>query len=287
MRVAFFTGGTVGAGHFVHGLALERALGRAGFRGVYRMFGPPLAFAGLPGRPSYEAVEVKDDARLRDPGLAPASDLGGRLRRFAPDLLLVDMFWAPLRWLLPALGCEAWLLLRLCPPVWLTGPPGMPFDRRPYRRVLGMEPVGYSVLDETVDPLVVANPDECRPPEALRERLGVAPGGRLAVVAHAGVAGEAARLEQAAGEPVRLLDLFEQGAPFPAAEWLGGADLVVSGGGYNAFWEAHWLGYAGRSRFVPFARSIDDQAARCRDFLGHRPRANGADTLARQIVAGG
>jgi hypothetical protein len=162
----------------------------------------------------------------------------------------------------------------------------MPFDRRQYRRVLGIEPVGYPLLDETLPPIVVANPEECRPAEALRERLGVAAGERLAVVAHGGERGEVAELVQAAGEPVRVLDLFEPGAPFPAAEWLGGADLVVTGAGYNSFWEAHWLGYAGRCRFLPFRRSIDDQARRLEHFAGRRPQANGADALARRIVAG-
>ena len=73
----------------------------------------------------------------------------------------------------------------------------------------------------------------------------------------------------------------------PAAEWLGGADRVVCGGGYNAYWEARWLGYAERSTFVPFRRSIDDQASRLAMFRDHFPRENGADELARWILNGG
>ncbi len=74
--------------------------------------------------------------------------------------------------------------------------------------------------------------------------------------------------------------------PFPAAEWLGGADRIVAGAGYNAFWEAHWLGYAERTEWIPFRRTIDDQALRVELSRGMTPRENGADTLARWIAAG-
>ena len=44
MKIGFFTAGTIGAGHLLRGMALERGLRRAGFGGEFRMFGPPEAF---------------------------------------------------------------------------------------------------------------------------------------------------------------------------------------------------------------------------------------------------
>lgn len=286
MRVVYFTAGTVGAGHLVRGIAIGRALDRAGFSGDYRMVGPPLPFAAAQ-RDDYETVELRSDATLRDPHLVMASELTRRLDALRPEVLLVDLFWAPLHWLLPALSCEPWLLLRLCPPRWLVGPPGMPFEPGRFRRVLAIEPFEHPAIGETIEPIVVANPEECRPIGALRERFGVPPGERLVAILHAGQRGEAAELATTAppGRQVSL-DLFEPGALFPAAEWLGGADHVVAGCGYNAFWEARWLGWAERTTFIPFPRSIDDQARRRATFGGHRPRRNGADALARLILAG-
>jgi hypothetical protein len=299
VRVAYFTAGTVGAGHLVRGVAIGRGLARAGFAGEYRLFGPGLPFPAALARTDYEAVEIETDRALRDRHLAQGSALARRLAAFAPDLLLVDMFWAPLYWVLPALqragGCAAWLLVRTCPPHWLAGPPGMPFTPGPYERILAIEPgvetgldlsrLGRARLDETIDPIVVANPGEHRPAGALRERLGLAAGDELVAIVHAGARGELPALhEAAAAASPAVLNLFDPAAPFPAAEWLGGADRVVCGGGYNAFWEARWLGYAERTTFVPFRRTIDDQARRltaCRDIV---PRANGADELARRIV---
>jgi hypothetical protein len=287
MKVAYLTGGTVGAGHLVRGVAIGRALARAGFRGGYRMFGPRLPFAAAGGRDDYEAVEIEADrAALQHPQLAQTSDLALRLRRFGADLLIVDLFWAPVRWILPALRCEAWLLVRTCPAPWLVGGPGMPFAAEQYQRILGIEPFDHPALDETIDPIVVCNPDERRPPEALRRWAGVPEGEELAVALHAGERGEIEQLRRLAGgrAPLLTLDLFEDQALFPAAEWVAGADRIYSGAGYNACWEARWLGHEARTRFLPFRRSIDDQARRLAIFRDHHPRANGADVLARWIA---
>jgi hypothetical protein len=129
VKVAYFTGGTVGAGHLVRGLAIGRGLARAGFAGEYRMLGPALPFPVARSSSGYETVEIQNDRTLRDRHLAQMSGLAQRLQALSPDLLLVDLFWAPLYWVLPSLSCEAWLLVRTCPPVWLQGPPDMPFRK--------------------------------------------------------------------------------------------------------------------------------------------------------------
>ena len=286
MRIAYFTGGTIGAGHLVRGVAVGRGLERRGFAGVYRMFGPPLPYPAA-ARPDYRPVPILGDPALLDPEAAPGSALAAELRDFAPDLVLVDMFWAPVAHVLPALRAEAWLLVRACPDQWLRGTSRLRYDRTPYGRVIGIEPLASAVA-ESVEPIVVANREECRPPTALKERLGVAWDRRLTVVLHAGLAEERPELVAAAagsGETA-VLSLFDRDAPFPAAEWLLGADAVVSGAGYNAFWEAHWLGYADRTAFVPLPRRIDDQAGRLAACRGHTMQVNGADRLAAWILGG-
>ena len=284
MRVAYFTGGTVGAGHLVRGIAIGRGLRRAGFDGPYRMFGPALPFALAEQRRDYDVVEIRDDEALRSRSLAAGSEIAGRLARFRPDLLLVDLFWAPLYWVLPQLGCLSWLLLRLCPEHWLEGPSDTPFDPAAYDRIIAIEPLAYQTTDSALDPIVVANPAECRPAGALRARCGGAADEPLEVVLHAGQPGEIRALRRAARQPSPVvLDLRQSAALFPAAEWLSGADRIISGAGYNAYWEARWLGYAERTTFVPMPRTIDDQALRVAACGEYVMRENGADTLARWI----
>jgi len=285
VRVAYFTAGTVGAGHLVRGVAIGRALGRRGFTGTHRMFGPPLPFpAALPA--NYQPVAIVEN-QVRDPRRARDDEAARALEAFGPDLLVVDMFWAPLRHVLPLAGCESWLLARTCPRAWFTGPSDTRFEPSQFRRIVAIEPVRHAALRERIDPVVVCNPEECRPPHALRERLGVPPGRRLVAVTHAGLQGEIERLEDAAGdEPLARFDLFGTDALFPVAEWLSGADRIVCAAGYNSFWEARWLGYAARTRFTPLPRRIDDQAWRLANCSHYTMQENGADTLARWIVTG-
>lgn len=287
MRVAYFTAGSHGAGHLVRGLALERALRRAGAAVEFRLFGPPSPFAHVAGG-LHEAVPI-DAAELRVPERARASALARALAAWAPQLLVLDLFWVPLAFV--PLPCPTWLLLRSVPPWWLVGPKESRFDPARYERVFAIEPAPGLERFEVLPPVVVANRDEARPREALCALLDADPARPLHLVAHAGLPSDAATLEAlapAAGAQVRRVDLAQPGAPFPLAPWLvglGPEDVLVAAPGYNTFWEAHWLGYAPRVRWVPIARTLDDAAWRA----GSAPPAgwteNGADALARRLVA--
>ncbi len=288
-RVVYFTAGSVGAGHLVRGVALRRALSRMGWHGEYHFVGPPIAFPCVTVT-GHVTVPIEQDLCLRRQETAPQSRLSQVLRLLDPDLVIVDLFWAPLRWVLPDMSAEAWLLLRKCPRSWLRGPVDARFDASQFSRVITIEPFDAEVLSddvsfEHVPPVVVANPDERRPTGALRRRFGYGSDDYLSVVLQAGLRGEGASIaEQACSAPHRLvLDMFSASSLFPAAEWLGDANEIHTGAGYNAFWEAQWMGYARRTHFYPFARRLDDQAARA-TLREARMTSNGADVLARQIV---
>ena len=283
MKVAYFTAGTTGAGHLVRGLAIQRALLRAGFAGEYRMFGPQRPFP-IADHSTCEVVTVPS-AELTDPLRARISDLALALNRFRPDLLIVDMFWAPLRHILPLAQCECWLIVRHCPPVWFVGPPRSPFAPEQFDRIIAIEPIRHAAVREHIDPVVICNPDECRTRGALRERLGVPRDERLVAVVHAGIAGECEQLlRNSETATTCVFNLFHDHALFPVAEWLAGADVIRAGAGYNTFWEAHWLGYADRTRFTAFARKMDNQEWRLATCSGTAVHHNGADTLASWIL---
>lgn len=287
MRIAYVTTGDVGGGHVSRGLAIARGLAREGAKVDYRIFARPMPFPAIAGDPRFTFVEV-DPAELRDPARAPESALARALRAFAPELVLVDLFWASLRHILPLPGAEAWLLLRCHPAGWIHNPFQKLFDATQYRRLIGIEPIARTT--DRIEPVVVANPDELLPPAALKERLGIDPARRLHLVVQTGAQGEIdellarGRAQAAEGDAVVPFSLWRDDALFPVAPWLAGADRIVAGGGYNLFWETQWLGLAGRAEIVPFQRTIDDQARRVRQCAGYAMRANGADQLARQIA---
>ena len=301
MRVAYFTAGSSGAGHLVRGIALGRGLARRGARVTFQMFGPWLPFAAA-ARDDYTVVRI-DPAELRDPESARASALEGTLRDFAPDLLLVDCYWAPLVHLLPLPGCEAWLLARWLPASWFVGPADTRFDPSRYRRILAIEPRQVPGATDLVPPVVICNPGEEKPAGSLRRHLGVPDGQPLRVIAHAGVAGEAHALavpgaphalagESGAGgsspgsAPI-VLSLHDAAALFPLAEWLGDADEISCFAGYNSYWEARWLGTWPRTRFSVLDRQRPEHEWRLRACGQVAMAANGADVIAKLITGGG
>lgn len=282
MRIAYFTAGTIGAGHLAHGIAILRGLKRSGCAATYRMFGPKLSYQAAQ-LDNYQVVDIRPE-EVREPLKAAESALALALEDFRPDLLLVDMFWAPLRYILPRLKCEAWLLIRCCPPKWFIGSAEMPFAPEQFQRIIGIEPLNYPVLHEAMDPIVICNPGECKPQTALREYLRVSSDQPLVVVTQAGLPGECEAISPKleTGEIFRF-NMLAPNTLFPLCEWLYGADAIYCGTGYNSFWEAQWLGYADRTHFTPFGRHIDDQAWRLAHCQEHRMKENGADILAHWI----
>lgn len=284
MRIAFFTAGTIGAGHLTHALAIEAGLQRAGFDGSFQIFGPGLPFfIDLPS--NYTTVVVKKET-LRDRRASEISQLAQALQSYDPHLLIVDMFWAPLAFILPLLECPAWLLIRKCPPQWLQGPSFLNFDAPAYDRILAIEPMEHPLLKERLEPIVLFNPDEIKPPGALRRRLGVADDQHLSVVMQAGLEGEVLSFSPPSEGVVFRSDPHKNPDQviYPIANWLLDADQIFCGAGYNAYWEARWLGYAHKTTFKAFERPIDDQAWRLRVCSSHTMKENGADQLAQMIL---
>ncbi len=278
MRVAYFTAGTHGAGHLVRGLALRRALLRAAPSTTFALFSPASPFRRITGSGAADcAVDVVVDANvLRHPATAKTSDVARALGEFAPDVVVIDVFWVPLVFV--PLPCPAWLLLRSVPPKWLIGPREAPFDAGRYERVFAIEPAPGLERFDALDPVVVVDKDDVAASSA---RFA----GR-SVIAQAGLPGDRAVLADAAakiGGDWTTLDLHDDDAPFPAAPLLAHADRVVTAPGYNAYWEARLLGYAPRSTFVPIKRTLDDAAWRA-SLPTTTTTTNGAHTLARLLI---
>ncbi len=293
-RVVYFTAGTKGAGHLVRGIAIGRALERQGFEGQFHLVSPiaPLLAMAAAAAEVDTIVCPIDVAQVIDKKRYSRSALTRQLTDLAPDLLIVDLFWAPVLHIVPTLGCEAWLLVRSCPLVWLHGNAAIQFNHRDYRRVIGIEPVDHQQVSEHIDPIVICNQDECYSRGELAQRFSVDPDQPITVVSHAGLAGEIESLgpvEETSGQrkgAVIVSDLHGTDSVFPLAPWLSAADAVYCSAGYNSYWEARWLGYADKTTFTPFRRQIDDPFWRLGECQSYSMRLNGADTLAASIISG-
>jgi hypothetical protein len=287
MRIAHVTGGTIGLGHLTAAEAIRRGLARAGFKGQFRLFGPPSAFASAQlGYFTPVAITMEE---LADPFAAEESELAKQLDAYQPDLILAETHWAPLLYLLERPGCQAWFLTRKVPDLWFTGTEDVPFRADLFDRLVSFEPrFDHPAITHHIEPIVVCNRDELNPPGSLRRRWNVPDGKRLVVVAQAGEPGEADAIaaQEGPGAHVVRVDGRSADHPFPLAEWLADADQIYAGAGFNAYWESKWLGWFERTRFTAFPRPIDDQAWRLEACADYWPRDNGADQLARWILEG-
>lgn len=276
-RVAYVTAGTVGAGHFVRGAAIARAFARRNADADYRIFGPKIDFPCTRNYPYFELAF--DPQELMDAERAKNSAPAEALQEFKPDLILVDLFWAPLRHILPLIDAEAWLLLRKTPPEWLRGPARNPFSREQYQRLIAIEPITIEPPVTMIDPIIIANPDE--PPPNTAQEIKTA-------LVHAGERGEiealSSALSTAERSETKIFDLRDPNAPFPLVTALDRATLIVSAAGYNSYWESRWFARDTRTRFIPLKRRIDDQFWRVKNCAGYEMRRNGADTLAGMIL---
>ena len=289
MRIAYFTAGTAGAGHLVRGVALGRALLRAqpASPPVFRIFSPPSPFARI-AAPWLEEVAI-EPALLRARATANESAVAMALRAFAPDVLVIDLFWAPLVFV--TIACPQVLLLRSVPAPWLVGPQEAPFDPQRYARVFAIEPAPGLSRFESLDPIVVTDKTSTKSREALLSLAGQV-SGPLRMVVRGGLPSDEQMLMQAAYAidpgPWTTLDLAIHDAPFPAAEWLAAMeprDHLVACPGYNLYWEARALGFAAQTTWVPIPRKLDDTSMRA-SLQGPPPTSNGADTLARILLRG-
>ena len=290
-KVVYVTCGSLGAGHLVRGIGLARALERAGARFDFRIISPIEAPGAMrealePYGPTLCPVDSKE---VLDPSRALGSKLAQALRAAKPDLLIVDLFWAPLLHIREQLSCDAWLLVRSCPPIWLVGNAQVRYLASQYQRVIGIEPVLHDEIREHISPMVVCDRDDAKSRAAFCERFGADTNKEVVAISHAGLPGEIDKLKQAkdSGDiSVVRLDLHQNDAVFPIAPWLANVDRVYCSAGYNSFWEAKWLGFAERTTFSVFKRKIDDPLWRVksnRDVVMHE---NGADVLANMIIKG-
>jgi hypothetical protein len=232
-----------------------------------------------------------DTAEVLDPARGPMSDLAAALMDYAPDLLIADLFWAPLLHIRPLLDCEAWLIVRSCPPIWLRGTQNVRFDPAQFERVIGIEGIEHEEIREHIDPIVICNPDEAKTRTELCEHWGVDERKRIVAISHAGLRGEIAALRADCMAGIELdetviiqSDLHDEDAIFPLAVWLPVVDEIHCLAGYNSYWESRWMGYTDKTEFRVTKRKIDNPLGRISTGHSYEMRHNGADVLARSIM---
>jgi len=219
------------------------------------------------------------------------SSLYSAIIEFAPDVLIVDLYWFPLEAFIRDLPCKKVFIARQIDPAFFCiRLPDRELRFRPedYDLVIKTEP-GFELPFQSteIDPIIIRNRDEIMSREAARADLGIGPDERTCLFAFNGAEGEGATawksfsyLEDEGWRVVRSDN--RSGGLFPVVDWYNAFDMMVLGAGYSAFWEARYFGR--EAFFVPFRRRFEDQARRVATCSDYTPRENGADTLVKLIM---
>ncbi|MCX7024733.1 MAG: hypothetical protein NT080_08960 [Spirochaetes bacterium] len=291
MRVVYFTSGITASGHIVRGIAVGLGLRRSGLACDFTILHPASPFGELCSRMglAHEAFEPEDESALLGKDHA-SSALYRAFMRLSPDVLVVDLHWAPLHAFIRELRCRKIFMCRQVHPRFFafdlsTGP--ISFRPDDWDEIFAIEPWETPFPMRRIDPIVMRNPDEIPSREVAREKLGLPQTGNafmLALNAHDGDFDAARKtysyLEDEGWSSVYTTN-YRDGL-FPAVDWFNAVDLVVCGAGYNSFWESVFFGK--ETLYLPQNAVYEDAWLRLDGCLDYEFKENGADTLARIIV---
>ncbi len=290
MRILYYTSGTTGSGRVVIGASIGNALRRAGVQVDYRILSS-CPFAHLADRLGFDHREIPLEMSERlGPEAWPGSELYAAIRQFHPDVLLVLLYWMPLQFILPELACRKVFLCWDAHPRYYTVPlpqGTLHFQPDQYHRLVKIEPFQAPFPAGEVNPLVIRGRDEILPRSEALRRLSLREEGRHCLFAFNGEPGEfeAARkaysyLEEQ-GYRMFYSTNYRSGI-FPAVDYFSAFDLLVTGAGYNAFWEARY--FQKEAVFVPLPRRFEDQERRAGMYEDYTFERNGADQLVELLL---
>lgn len=292
--MAYLALGATGAGNILPGLALGTACQRLGKNKAhwnYFYFQTALAgvFASFGLGPHHVDESPIDDYFLRP----ETTHLFQTLMDSGCSLVVVNQHWFYVQAMIPLLqqaGIKVILLLRNTNTVFyqLENPnPRARFQPLVWDAVYGVEPGDFPPGVGMVDPLVLRNPGEILPREIARMALNAKTEKPLCLIAQNGKPEEFQNLVKTysyledEGYEVKTSTNY-QGGLFPMVDYFNGVDLLITGAGYNAYWEAQY--FQKDVIFVPMPRQFEDQTARVERNADYVFKENGADTLARMLT---
>ncbi len=293
MRIAYYTSGISGWGHLVQGVSIARALARAGVRAEYRMF----TSGAVPPFLSADTACVRLPAEGKEElsgGRHGTSALFRAFKDFAPDVLLVDLHWFMIHFLASDLRCRKIFLCREVHPSFFTialRSGTISFRPGDYDLALATEPFGHPFPMEEINPVVLRNPDEILSRREACRRLDLDPADRHCFFTfkenpreELAVRKTYAYLGEEGGYRMVYAADYENGL-FPAADYFNACDLLVTGAGYNSFWEARH--FRKDAIFIPMPRNFENTYRRVAELSDYEFDGNGADQLVRRMMDSG
>ena len=289
MKILYYTSGITGSGRIVRGISIGNALKRKRVSCEYEILSSsPFAFLA----DQYKHIEIpieNDFAHLKD--TYQNSILYKTLIETNPDILIIDILWFPLYHFLDKFKFKK---------VFLHSQAGDDYfdiqiadDRRIFRpadydKIISCEPLSSKIPSQKINPLIMRNKDEIFPKDIALTKLNLTGNKPVCLFAYNGEPGEYEAIKRKysylenAGYKMVYSTNYSDKSYFPIVDYFNAFDFIVSGAGYNAFWEIIYFNK--EAIFEPVPRQFENQFWRVQNCQEHYFEENGADQLVDIIM---
>lgn len=296
INVIFYTSGTTGSGRLIKGISIGNSLIRSGIKFDYTIISS-CQFGYLADQLGFRHIEIPiEHENLLTGDLYRQSLLYTTLQDLDPDILIVDLEWFTIAQFIDEFSFKKIFLCTqlniketadLYFNIPLSASEVLHFDPALYDLIVEAEPTAISIPKVKINPLIIRNKEEILPRIDASKKLGINPENKNCLLAVNGKPGEYdsivktySYLEDEGYHMVCSTNY--KGGIFPAVDYFNAFDLIITGGGYNSFWEAQY--FEKEALFIPVPRQFEDQKKRIDECSGMIFKENGADQLVDIII---
>lgn len=290
VNIVFYTSGTTGSGRLVLGISIGTALERRGIDANFTIVSSS-PFSHLADTQNIEHIEISGESeQVLDEVNYQDSILYKTISSLNPDILLVDLLWFTLYSFIDKFSCKKIFLSRQVSYKFFTVPlktGSLQFNPNQYDKIFATEPFTSCIEMESINPIILRNRDEILDKNEALKKLGLNADKPVCLLAHNGKSGEYEDIIKTYSyledEGYRMVysTNYKDGL-FPAVDYFNAFDLIITGGGYNSFWEAQY--FEKEALFIPVPRQFEDQRKRIDECSGMTFEENGADQLVDIIL---
>ncbi|MBA7694803.1 hypothetical protein ES703_103416 [subsurface metagenome] len=285
VKIIYYTSGVTGSGRVVRGISIGNALSRKCARVDFTILSSsPFAHLADHFGFTHHEIPVEDEDKLTKTAYHD-SELFQTLISLNSDLLLVDLLWFPVYYLIEKLTCKKIFLWQRMDERFFTislQDGTISFNPKPYDLVLAIEPFKDSGPDRQINPLIIRNRDEVLTRQQAIKELKLDENQQNCLLAYNGHPGDFDRVKKRysylsdVGYRMVTTTNYKEGL-FPVVDYFNAFDLIICGASYNSFWEVIYFDKEAifvptRTRFVSCERLI-------REYREYSFDENGADQL--------
>ncbi len=291
MKIVYYTSGMTGSGRVVRGIAIANACARKRIDCEFTIVSS--SRFGFLAEGFARHIEIPaGDEHEHSKDTYSNSAVYSTLAALDPDILIVDLLWFPLHHFIREMKCKKLFLFTQIsnPRFFKIELPGetLQFSPEYFDLLLQAEPLPLDIGARRINPIVLRNRDEILSQSQALDKLKLEPSDKPnCLFAYNGEPGEYEAIREKYSyleEEYRMVHSSNYSGTgfFPIVDYYNAFDFIVSGAGYNAFWEIIY--FDKEAVFEPVPRQFEDQTYRIRECQEFYFDENGADQLADIIM---